>query len=133
MKKILFLVCLLVPFLAFADTYEDIGGASQMVADSFGGFWTFFFEDIPSAMTDFMKFIMDKVLQIKLYFMIHFVKAAWLIAKEMLESLQIMSVITANVSLLPQDVRQAIVDMRLFEGFNLIVQAYVTRFVMNQF
>jgi hypothetical protein len=133
MKKILFICLLCVPFLAFADTYKDISGASQMVADSFSSLWTFFFEDIPSVITDLFKFLMEIALEVKLFIAYHFMQAAWLIAKDMIDSLQIMSTIAANVHLLPQDVRQALVDMRLFEGFNLIVQAYVTRFVMNQF
>jgi len=133
MKKIILVLFLFLPFLAFADTYQDVAGASQMVADGFSGFWTFLFEDVPSIMTDMFRFLMEIALEVRLYIMSHFVKAAWLIAKEMLESLQIMSTITANMNLLPQDVRQAVVDTRLFEGFNLIVQAYVTRFVMNQF
>ena len=133
MKKIILLLVLFIHFFAFSDTYEDVAGASKMVADEFSGFWDFFFEDIPSIITDLFKFLMETALEVKLFMMIHFVKASWAIAKEMIESLQIMSTIAANVNLLPQDVRQALVDMRLFEGFNLIVQAYVTRFVMNQF
>lgn len=133
MKKIFLLAFLFIPFLAFSNTYEDIGGASQMVADELGGFWTFFFEDIPSIITDLFKFLMVIALEVKLFIMTHMLLAAWAIAKEMIESFQIMSTITANMNLLPQDVRQVLVDTRLLEGFNLVVQAYVTRFVMNQF
>jgi hypothetical protein len=133
MKKIILLTILMFPTLVFADIYQDIAGSSQMIADELGGFWTFFFEDIPSIITDFFKYFMQIALEVRLFIMSHMLLASWAIAKELIESLQIMSTITSNLNILPQDVKQVLVDTRLFEGVNLIFQAYVTRFVMDQF
>lgn len=110
MKKSLFLLFIFVPFFAFGDAYQDVAGASQMVADSFGEMWGYFFDDVPSM---FQRL------------------TGWAVAKVIIQDLNIMSQITSQISLLPQDVRQALIDMRLFDGMNLLFNAYMTRFVMN--
>lgn len=131
MKKILFISLLFLPFLVLADTYQDAAGASQMVADSFGDLWTYFFEDVPSFFERMFKYVYEFAFQIKLYFFEMALKASWTIGKEIIESFQIMSSITSGVSALSPDVRQALVDMRLFDGINLLLQAHVTRFVLR--
>lgn len=131
MKKLLFISLLFLPFLVLADTYEDAAGASQMVADGFGDLWTYFFEDVPSLLQRIFNFVYEKAFEIKLYFTQMALIASWTIAKEIIESFQIMSSITSSISGLPIDVRQALVDMRLFDALNLLLQAQVTRFVLR--
>lgn len=130
MKKILF-VLFLFPFLAFGDTYTDVAGASQMVADSFSDLWTFFFDDVPSMFQRLTGWAIVWMVKAKIYVQLELMKYSWTVAKVIIADLNIMSQITAQMSLLPQDVRQAFVDMRLFDGLNLMFQAYMTKFVMN--
>ncbi len=131
MKKILFLIVIFVPFLAFGDTYQNAAGASQMVADSFGEMWTFFFDDVPSMLQRLTGWLIVWLVKAKIYAQLELIKYSWGVAKVIIQDLNIMSQITSQMSILPQDVKQALVDMRLFDGVNLLFQAYMTRFVMR--
>ncbi len=131
MKKLLFILFLFLPFVALGDEYKDVAGSSQMVADSFGDMWLFFFDDIPSAIQRATAWFIVWAVKAKLYFQFEMIKYSWGVAKVIIENLNIMSQITAQLGALPQDVRQACVDMRLFDGMNLLFTSYVTKFVMN--
>lgn len=131
MKKLIFLIFVFVPFAVFADTYQNAGGASQMVADSFGELWTYLFSDAPSLFQRAFNYAYEFAFKIKLYLVEMSLIASWAIAKEIIESFQIMSTITSTIGTLSPDVRQALVDMRLFDAINLLLQAQVTRFVLR--
>lgn len=131
MKKTLLIIFLFLPFLALGDTYQDVAGASQMVADSFDNMWKYFFDDIPSMFQRLTGWLVVWLVKAKLFIYLELMQYSWGVAKVIIADLNIMSQITAQISLLPQDVRQAFVDMRLFDGANLLFQAYVTKFVMN--
>jgi len=131
MKRLFFIFVIFLPFLAVGDTYKDAAGASQMVADSFGDIFDFFFDDVPSLLQRATAFVIVWLVKAKLYMQLEFIQFSWGVAKVMLANLNIMSQITAQMSLLPVDVRQALVDMRFFDGVNLLLNAYVTKFVMN--
>lgn len=130
MKKLFFLF-LLVPFLATADTYTDVAGASQMVADSFTAMWDFMYTDIPDLIQRAIAYFIMWTIKGKLEFYMMFIPYAWGIAQVIIEDLNIMSQITSQMSVLPVDVRQVFIDMRLFDGINLLLHAYITKFVMN--
>jgi len=102
-----------------------------MVADSFKDMWGFFFDDVPSVLERWASYAIIWLVKAKLYAYKELMQFSWGVAKVIIQDLNIMSQITANMSLLPQDVRQALVDMRLFDGVNLLFQAYATKFVMN--
>jgi hypothetical protein len=129
--KIFILVALLFPFFVFADTYQDAAGASQMVADGFDDLWVFLFTDTPNMMERFMAYALEKFVQMKLWAYFEFIKMSYNIAKVILADLNVMSTIASNMTLLPQDVRQMLVETRLFDGVNLLIQAYATKFVMR--
>ena len=131
MKKSIFILFLFLPFLALGDTYQDVAGTSQMVADSFGDMWDFFFDDVPSMFQRLTAWAVIWLVKAKLYLQLELMQYSWGVAKVIIADLNIMSQITAQMSLLPQDVRQACVDMRFFDGVNLLLNAYMTKFVMN--
>lgn len=129
----LLLILLLTPYLVFAQEYKDVAGTSQMLADEIADYWTYVFDDIPTMLERFWAWLIVWLVKVKIYTQIELMKFSWNVAKVIIADLNIMSQITANMSLLPQDVRQAFVDMRLFDGINLILNAYVTKFVMRLF
>ncbi len=130
-KLFIFLFMFFVSFSAFSDTYTDLAGASQMVADSFDDLWTFFFTDTPNMIERAMAYLLQKFLEVKLYAYAEFLKLAYNMAKVMIENLNVMSTITNQMSLLPQDIQQAIVQSRLIDGFNILIQARLTKFIMG--
>jgi len=129
--KILILVVLMFPVLVLADTYQDVAGTSQMIADSFDDLWVFLFTDTPNMMQRFMAYLLELWIQMKLKAYYEFIKLSYNIAKVILADLNVMSTIASNMTLLPQDVRQMLVETRLFDGVNLMIQAYATKFVMR--
>lgn len=131
MKKILFVAFLFIPFVVFADTYEDVAGTSQMFADYIDDMWLFVFTDVPTVIDRFFTWLLTWWVKLKLFAYYHFIRAAFGIAKVLLADMNVMSQITTGMTLLPQDVRQMLVETRLFDGVNLLIQAFATRFVMR--
>jgi hypothetical protein len=131
--KFLISILLFLPFLVLADTYQNDAGAAQMAGDFFTDIWTFLDTDLPDFLVRMWAFIVVKYFEITLYAKIELLKLAWSVSKQILENYQIVSKITAKFNLLPPDIRQAIVDMRLLDAVSIIVNAYLTRFVMRFF
>jgi len=126
-----FILFYLFPYIAYADTYQDAAGTSQMLADNISLFWKFLFDDTPTLWHRFWSWAVKWYVKAKLFAYLEALKFSWIVGKEIIIDLNIMSQITAQISALPQDVRQAFVDMRLFDGLNLLLNAYMTRFVMR--
>ena len=131
MKKLIFILLVFMPCFAFAETYADTGGFFQMIGDFFNGIWDFFFVDIPNLIQRALAYFIIWYTKASLYAQFEFMKYSWGVAEIIIQDLNIMSLITAQMTLLPLDVRQAFVDMRFFDGVNLLLNAYMTKFVMN--
>ena len=58
-------------------------------------------------------------------------KLAWTVAKAVFENFQIGSKLANAATALPRDVQAAIVDMRLFDGLNIVINAFIARYVMR--
>lgn len=130
-KFILFTLFFIFSSSSYAGIYQDIAGAAQMVSDSFNEVYTFFFNDIPSLAQRFFAWFIVWFVKAQLFLKLKLMTFAWGVAQVIISDLNIMSEITSQVSSLPQDIRQAIVDMRLLDGMNLLLNAYVTKFVMK--
>ena len=130
-KYIFIIFIMLISGTVKADVYTDIAGTSQMIADSFEDLWTFFFTDTPNMIERFMAYMIQKFLELKLYAYAEFLKISYNVAKAMIENLNVMSTITSQMNLLPQDIQQAIAQTRLIDGFNILIQARLTKFIMG--
>lgn len=131
--KCLILFLFFIPALAFASqtTYDGFGGAAQAMGDFFTDIWAFLDDDVPSFFERALAFIIEKITLIKIAAQIEAMKLAWSVAKAIMENFQVASKITSAVNALPQDVRAAIADMRILDGVNIIIQAYVSRYVLR--
>lgn len=132
-KFLLFALLFCMPYFVFAQEYKDEAGIGQMLADEIGDYWTYIFDDVPTLWQRFVAWFLEMLIYIKYLLLKQSILFSWGVAKVIIADLNIMSEITANMSLLPQDVKQALVDMRLFDGVNLILHAFMTRFVMRLF
>ena len=131
MNKSFLLLLLFIPFSASAGIYQDIAGAYQMISDGFTSLFDFLFSDIPDLFQRATAYFIVWSTKAKIYGYLSMMKFSWGVAEIIIQDLNIMSLITSQMSLLPQDVRQAFVHMRLFDGINLLFNAYMTKFVMN--
>ncbi|WP_024609902.1 DUF2523 family protein [Pseudoalteromonas sp. TB64] len=137
-KKTLFLILIFAPFVVFgADEPVEVGQGIQAAATTASNFiediWDFFDNDIPSFFQRAVAYILEKVVLFKINAQIEAAKLSWSVAKTILESFEVGSQIANAATALPQDVQAALVDMRLFDGLNIIIQAFVARYVMRFF
>ena len=137
MKKYsLFIVLMLCSFTIFAQPasskeYEGFFGFFQMISDSIEDFWQYLLVDVPDWWERFVAWALVWYTKLKLTTYLNMLSFSWSVGKQILLDLNIMSQITAQIAVLPQDVRQALVSMRLFDGINIILNAWMTRFVMR--
>ena len=131
MKILILLIFFLLPLFTFADTYESAAGAAKSFGDYITDFWDFFDNDVPSFFDRALAFIVEKVTLIRITMEIQTMKLAWTTAKAIMENFQIASKLASAISVLPQDVKGALVDLRILDGVNIVLQAYVARYVLR--
>ncbi|WP_105215942.1 DUF2523 family protein [Pseudoalteromonas sp. T1lg22] len=127
----LYFIFLLFPCLAFADSYAGDQGAAQMLGDYVTDFWDFFETDIPDFVVRLMAYAFEQYLLIWLGIKLEAMKLGWAVAKQILQNLEFASQVTSRMNALPNDVRAALVDLRIMDCMNIIANAYVARFVMR--
>ncbi|ALQ10374.1 DUF2523 domain-containing protein [Pseudoalteromonas sp. SCSIO 43210] len=134
-KKTIFLILICLPFFLMANATATTLTGAQGVVTSAGNFmsdfWDFFDNDVPNFFKRALAYIIEKVVLFKITAQIEAMKLAWSISKSVIESFQVGSKIASAASGLPQDVKAALVDLRLFDGLNIIVQAFIARYVMR--
>ena len=139
-KKTIFLILAFSPFFVMATTttptesaLSGAQGAATVASNFLSDFWDFFDNDVPNFFQRSLTYITEKIILFKINAQIEAMKLAWSISKNILESFQVGSKIASAATALPRDVQAAIVDMRLFDGLNVIIQAFVARYVMRFF
>ncbi|MFL3650092.1 MAG: DUF2523 family protein [Pseudoalteromonas sp.] len=130
-KIILGLILLTFSIGVYADDYQGIAGFAQSVGYFFTDIWDFFENDAPKFLRRTSNWIITQVTLFQINAQIETTKLAWGIAKSIAENFQIGSKIATAANALPQDVQAALVDMRLFDGVNIIVQALIARYVLR--
>ncbi|MGO2331044.1 MAG: DUF2523 family protein [Pseudoalteromonas nigrifaciens] len=130
-KHTFILILFLFPAFVFADNYEGVAGAAKSFGDYVTDFWSFFDDDVPSFFQRATSYVLEKLILMKINFELGSMKLAWTVAKSVMENFQVASKVASAANALPQDVKAALVDMRLFDGVNVIVQAYIARYVLR--
>ena len=142
--KTFILIVLFLPLLAIAETsgtgtdtgtaqgnYEGFEGAAQAMGHFFTDIWTFLDDDVPNFFERALAFIIEKVTLMRIAAELEAMKLAWSVSKAILENFQVASKIANAANALPQDVKAALVDMRFFDGLNIVIQALVARYVLR--
>ncbi|WP_462181560.1 DUF2523 family protein [Pseudoalteromonas gelatinilytica] len=131
--NIVILLLLFIPSIVLANdtTYEGFQGAAQAMGDFFSDIWAFFDDDVPSFFERALAYIIEKIILFQIAAQIEAMKLAWSVAKAVIENFQVASKIANAVNALPQDVQAAISDMRILDGLNIIIQAFVARYVLR--
>lgn len=140
--KTFILIVLFLPLLSIAETsgtdtgtaqgnYEGFEGAAQAMGHFFTDIWTFLDDDVPNFFERALAFIIEKITLMRIAAELEAMKLAWSVSKAILENFQVASKIANAANALPQDVKAALVDMRFFDGLNIIIQALVARYVLR--
>ncbi|MDK1285957.1 DUF2523 family protein [Pseudoalteromonas umbrosa] len=136
MKRYILVCSGLIIFMLYMSTasatqYSGFDGWLDLISDFITDFWSFFDTDFPEMVIRFYAWAIEWITLLKLKLELQSIQFAWLVAKQILENFQIGSKIASAASALPLDMQSALMDMRIFDGFNLIINAYVTRYVMR--
>ncbi|KZN58413.1 hypothetical protein N474_25525 [Pseudoalteromonas luteoviolacea CPMOR-2] len=123
----------LMSFSVLANSYTGFDGWLDMMSDFITDFWAFFDTDIPEFIIRFYAWLIEWVVLASLKLELEMIKFSWLVAKQILENFNVTSQVSSALSALPADVRAAVADMRALDAFNIIINAYVTRYVMRFF
>lgn len=119
------------PFFVLANEPSGLAVFAQKTGDFFTDTWAFFDDDVPSFLKRSAIYIAEQAVMFKIKAQIETIKFAWSVAKAVLENFEVSSKIVAAADSLPQDVKAALVDMRLFDGLTIVVQALATRYVLR--
>ena len=146
-KKIIFLILVFAPFLVLAaespvatepaqaaqaaQSGQGIQAAADVASNFIEDIWSFFDDDLPDFFKRALVYILEKITLFKISAQIEAMKLAWSVSKSVIESFQIGSKLASAASALPQDVKGALVDMRLFDGLNIIIQAFIARYILR--
>ena len=130
MIKILFIALLLLfPSYAFADT--GIGEFFGWITGIGEDFWTLLTVKSPSMFERFWTWALEWYILAKLYGWISAVKVAWGVASVILADLALGSQLNSLMGFLPNDVQAALVQLKLLDAIEMLIQAFIARFAMN--
>ncbi|KKK96221.1 hypothetical protein LCGC14_2664920, partial [marine sediment metagenome] len=104
---------------------------ANAIGDFFSDIWSFLDDDVPNFFERMLAYVVEKITLMKIAAQLEALKLAWSVAKTIMENFQLASKVLSAANGLPQDVKAALVDMRFFDGFNIIIQALLARYVMR--
>ncbi|WP_417356610.1 MULTISPECIES: DUF2523 family protein [Gammaproteobacteria] len=127
--KRLFLFALLFSPMAFADSP---GGFFEEVYGYLQSFWDAINNDVPSFFQRMVAYAIETLMYIKFYLMWLSLDFAWGVAKAILDDFQISELLLSLFNQLPDDLRQFLIDIKLFDAIGMMLNAHVTRFVLSR-
>lgn len=128
MRLLILLFCLFISFDSFADDSGMFGFFGSVEA-FFDDIWLYITEVIPRMVMEFIFWLKLYLAYSKFYMMLEFLRFAHEVALSFIQQLNINEVINVAIDNLPQDLRKAAVDMRVFDSLSLLIEALITRMV----
>ena len=119
-----------------SSAYAESGGIAsfaQNVINYFADFWLVITEGVPSLFVRIGAWIFEAAIYLQLLLYFESIKFAWSVAKLVLEDLSISSTLGTFFSALPPTVRAILIDIRIPDAINVILNAFVTRAVLRFF
>jgi len=125
MRHFLILCVLFASFNVFADSWFET------TTNWFGEIWDLFTIHTPNMFERFITWVYIWVLKVKIYLQYESVKFYYTIASTFLSELQLTQLLSTYISRLEPDLQYVINVTKLPDAFMLIIEAYVTRFIMR--
>jgi len=125
--RYLILITLVFTPSVFAGDFDFIASVGSI----FESIWTFISVDIPHFFERLLAYIIKYVVLLKFNTLIHTTEFAYSIATEVLNTLNITQVINSSIGRLDSDIAQTLIDVRFFDGAQLIIEACLTRYILN--
>lgn len=111
----------------FAADFEFI----STIGSIFESIWVFISVDIPAFFGRVFAYIIKYVVLLKFTTLIHTTEFAYSIAIEVMQSLNITQLINSSIGRLDSDIVQTLIDIRFFDSAQLVIEALLTRFILD--
>ncbi len=99
--------------------------------DLLADIWNWLNSGIYDFYVEFWAWFIVKWTVFKLGFQALLFELSWDIAQEILESFKVMQTLESYFDLLDEETREMLQFFRIFEGSELLIKAFVTRFVLD--
>jgi hypothetical protein len=130
-KKLILCMFMFSSFSAFAAGDDWTFGSIFSQIDSFFTIAIDFFSvDIPDFIDRLFAYLVEFIIYMKVTILIYSVESAFSVAKLILADVGFIQLVEKFAGNLPADIRNAAVELKIFQAFNLIVEAYLARFVL---
>jgi hypothetical protein len=128
MRIIFLLFIMFCSFDVFASTgFSFVDSISQF----FGAIWNFFTISIPNFITNAFVYILKYIILAKINSIIFFTDVSYSIAVSFLQSVNLTDILNTAFASLDSDLVQTLIDIRFFDGAQLIIEAFVARYILN--
>ncbi len=127
MRNLLILCLMLFPALAVADDSSFL----DYVGDRLNGIHYTITEEVPGLFHRFTAWGIEFYTLCVITAKLEMLKFAYLVAKQITTDINLSGYLLSSLSQLPSGVRWALEKMNFVNGLNLIINAYITRFVLN--
>lgn len=124
--RILFIV-----FILFFSSASFAGGFTDSISSFFMSIWEYLTVDIPLFFQSLFVYILKYIVLAKIDSLIWFTEFAYSIAVSFIDNMNMTDVIQSSLGQLDSDIVQTLIDVRFFDCFQLIVEAFVARYILD--
>lgn len=129
MRKLFIMALLVLPSLAFAA--DDSSSFLDYVGQQLNDLHYAITEEVPGILHRFVAWGVEYYTLAMLTFKLHMIKFAYLVAQQIATDINIAAYLSAAISQLPSGVRWGLQELGFANALNLLINVYITRFVMN--
>jgi hypothetical protein len=127
MRNLLFILIMLIPSIALADD----GSFLDYVGNRINDLHYTITQEIPSVFHRFVAWGIEYYSLAVITVKLQTIEFAYLVAKQIATDINISAYLVSSISQMPSGVRWALQELGFANGLNLLINAYITRFVMN--
>jgi len=127
----LVLAVLIFGFSNNASADSGLGGFFSYVSGLGEDVWNLATVSTPNMIERMFAYLLQWYITVEFYLLKQALEFSWQISGVVLEDLALGSKLNNAISFLPNDVQAALVQMRILDGIELLLQAYVTRFTFD--
>ena len=129
-KKLIILIFIAFTPSAFANdwSFGEVFSTVELLTNNVS---SFFFEAVPSLIDRAMAYFFEFVIWVEVKTTLYAMQTGFTVAKLILADFGFVQMVEQFAGQLPADIRHAAVQMKIFNAFNLIVEAYIARFVIS--
>lgn len=120
-------------FIVFysASSFSAGFGFLDYASGFFNSIWLFFTVDVPNFILNIFLYILEYAILLKINSLIFFTEFAFSLSVSFLDSINLVDILNSSISQLDSDILQTLVDVRFFDGVQLIIEAFVARFILD--